>query len=139
MTVAEAEAALGVPLRGRAGAESPGCWITHRADGRDPGIGYMVVHGRIHRIDVQPQNGEGPTVTSPEGVGIGTAEATARSAYGARLRVEPHPYTGADGGRYLILNTPDGRSGLIFETYAGVVTDFRAGLRPELGYVEGCS
>ena len=139
MTVTEAAAALGSPLRPRAQDESPACWITRRADGRDPGIAYMVVDGRIRRIDVQPHSGQGPAVTSPEGAGIGTSERTVLRTYGARLRVEPHPYTGADGGRYLTVSASDGRSGLIFETYGGQVTDFRAGLRPELGYVEGCS
>lgn len=141
-STAEAARALGVPLRPRSDDQSPQCWITGRADGRDPGIAYLVVGERIRRIDVfsvpEPES-RAWKVASAAGVGLGTAEAAALRAYGGRLRVLPHPYTGADGGHYLILDAAGGKAGVIFETFAGRVTHMRAGLRPELDYVEGCS
>ncbi|MCH8686018.1 hypothetical protein [Pedomonas mirosovicensis] len=144
MTVDEAAVALGAPLRPRAADEPPGCWITRRADGRDPGIAYMVVEGRIRRIDVQsrdrqPAAGGRPDIITPEGIGIGMPEAVALRVYGTRVHVVAHPYTGRDGGHYLIVDAPRGQGGLIFETYNKRITGLRAGWQPEIGYVEGCS
>jgi len=138
-SVEEAASALGAPLRLRAHDQSPHCWTTERADGHDPGVSYLVVDGQIRRIDVFAVQ-EGPSgVVSEAGVGPGAPEAAVRRAYGGRLRVLPHPYTGADGGHYLILDATGGRAGMVFETFDGKVTHMRAGLRPELDYVEGCS
>lgn len=145
-SVEEAARALGAPLRPRSADQSPRCWITGRADGREPGIAYLVAEGRVKRIDVFGDVFGAPEmesrtlrVASAAGVGIGTQEAAALRAYGGRLRVLPHPYTGADGGHYLILDAAGGKAGVVFETFAGRVTHMRAGLRPELDYVEGCS
>lgn len=139
MTVDQAERALGARLRPRSVQEPSGCWITQRADGQDPGVAYMVVYDQIRRIDLHAHNKHVPGVRSATGVGIGSTEQSAYRAYGARLSVAPHKYTAADGGHYLTVDTPDGRSGLVFETFGGRITQVRAGLRPELDYVEGCS
>jgi len=138
-SVEEAAGALGVPLLPRTADQSPQCWITGRADGRDPGVAYLVVNGQIRRIDVFDAGDASERVTSAAGIGPGTPEAAVRRAYGAQVRDMPHPYTGADGGHYLVLDAPGGRAGMIFETFGGRVTHMRAGLRPELDYVEGCS
>lgn len=139
MTVEQAEQALGVSLRPRERSASPGCWVTARADGREPDIAYMVVHGQIRRIDLLSGVRPASAARSEQGIGIGATEQAARRAYGSKLATVPHKYTGADGGHYLIPVMPDGRSGIIFETFDGRVTQVRAGLRPELDYVEGCS
>lgn len=139
MTMEQAEHALGTRLRPRAQDASAGCWITRRADGREPGIAYMVVYGQIRRIDLLSEKRQVPAVRSQSGIGIGSTEQATLRAYGGTLSVEPHAYTGADGGRYLKVDAPGKRSGMIFETFDGRVTHIRAGLRPELDYVEGCS
>lgn len=51
-SVEEAARALGAPLRPRSADQSSRCWITGRADGREPGIAYLVAEGRVKRIDV---------------------------------------------------------------------------------------
>ena len=139
MTIEQAERALEAPLRPRERSASPACWITGRADGREPDIAYMVVHGHIRRIDLLSGRLAASAVRSEQGIGIGATEEAALRAYGSRLIVAPHKYTGADGGHYLVLIMPGGRSGMIFETFNGQVTQVRAGFRPELDYVEGCS
>lgn len=139
MTVEQAEQALGAALRPRERSDSPACWMTSRLDGRAPDIAYMVAHGQIRRIDVLTGRFPASAVRSEQGIGIGDTEQAARRAYGSSMIVMPHKYTGADGGHYLILTMPGGRSGMIFETFDGRVTQVRAGLRPELDYVEGCS
>ena len=139
MTVEQAERALEASFRPRERSASPACWITGRADGRGPDIAYMVVHGRIRRIDLLSGRPPASGVLSEQGIGIGATEEAALQAYGSRLIVAPHKYTGADGGHYLVLIMPGGRSGMIFETFNGQGTQVRAGFRPELDYVEGCS
>ena len=118
--------------------------MTRRADGQDPDIGYMIVYGQVRRIDLLPP-AVSPTAVSPAnvrtraGIGIGSTEQLLWQTYGASLKVAPHAYTGADGGRTFTLAPSGGRSGILFETFNGQVTLIRTGLRPELGYVEGCS
>jgi len=79
-----------------------------------------------------------PPVRSAKNVGVESTEAEVRRAYGRDLVIEPHPY-GGEQDHYLIVKTPDGKRGLIFETANGKVTSFRAGLYDWVGYSEGCS
>jgi hypothetical protein len=62
------------------------------------------------------------------------------SLYTGRLRVLPHKYT---DGHYLIVplgTGPDSLSRLVFETdEKGRVSTFRAGLYPQVEWVEGCA
>ncbi len=56
-----------------------------------------------------------------------------------QVRVEPHPYTGPEG-HYLIVTSPnDSMYRLIFETDGKHVVSYRAGLRPVVDWIEGCS
>lgn len=139
MTVEAAARALGAPLYSRSAGQSPECWITRRADGSDPGTAYLVANGQIRRIDIIAAKAGQTTVRSGPGISIGSRERTVREIYRARLQVLPHPYSGPDGGHYLVLESPDRQSGMIFETFDGQVIQIRAGRRPELDYVEGCS
>ena len=54
-----------------------------------PGLAMMVSGGRVVRIET-----EDPRYRTASGARVGMAEAEIRAIYGARMRVEPHPYTG---------------------------------------------
>jgi hypothetical protein len=100
------------------------------------GISFMLLRSRVARVDVW----EGRWLTA-SGAGIGTTEAEVHRLY-PRVRTEPHPYLDPGQGYYLRVSPsiPRLRSyELIFETEAGVVTSFRAGLSSAVGLIEGCA
>jgi len=132
MTVAEAEHALGAPLLLLGPRMEPCYYVV--VDGR-PGVAFMIIDGRIARLDVRQQ----ATVRTAEGAGIGDTEARIHALYPGRVEVQPHKY--ADG-HYLIV-TPQAPAEstyrLIFETDGKRVTSYRTGRLPEVQWVEGCS
>jgi hypothetical protein len=143
MTVAEAEKALGAKLNIQYFEEGDrmSCGTGARADGKSGDVSYMVMKGRIVRIAVmRVEDGSPsiPVVRTIKGIGLGASEAQVKSAYGGLVKVEPHPY-GTENDHYLIVDTPDRKRGLIFETEEGRVSSFRAGVYPEVGYIEGCA
>ncbi|MGY0652106.1 lectin [Luteimonas sp. A537] len=83
---------------------------------------------------------ESAEVTAPGGGRVGMDEATLQGLYGERLQSAPHKYV--EGGRVLMSPEDGGAlpSRLFFELGAdGVVTSWRVGMVPQVGYVEGCS
>jgi hypothetical protein len=99
-----------------------------------PDVLFMVVAGRLVRIDVRDS-----AVTTSEGARIGDSEAMIGRRYGAdRVMSTPHAYT---DGHYLTVAPPGAGDDhrLVFETDGRSVTEFRAGLLPMVGWVEGCS
>lgn len=132
MTVAEAEHALGAPLVLLGPRMEPCHYLA--VDGQ-PGVAFMIIDGRIARVDVRRH----ATVQTAEGAGIGDTEARIHALYPGRVEVQPHKYA---EGHYLIV-TPaapaDSAYRLIFETDGKRVTTFRTGRLPEVGWVEGCS
>ena len=130
MTLAEAEQALGAGLEP---IEDEACTQIRRTDGHDPQIFYMVENGRITRIDIE----DGSDIKTDKGVGIGATEAEVLAAYGPGMQVMPHKYD--PHGHYLVMDSADAKSAILFETSNGKVTMFRAGVHPSVDYVEGCS
>jgi hypothetical protein len=58
--------------------------------------------------------------------------------YAGRIEEQPHKYV--EGGKNLRIKSDDGASALVFEVDAnGKVTAWRAGVSPQIDYVEGCS
>ena len=96
------------------------------------GVGYMLIGGRLARIDVHA-----PTVETRSGVRVGMAEGDVLRAYGAGVTRSPHFYGDADD-HYLSLHSRDGVQGMRFETEDGKVTRFYAGTAESMEYVEGC-
>lgn len=141
MTVAQAEAALGVKLTVETIDDELGaCGYARRADGAEPGIAYMVGGGAITRIDV---DGADPSRPPPDalterGIGIGATENQVRQAYGPAAVESPHPYTEGPDSHYFKVTAPDGQHAIVFETYNGKVTTFRAGLSEAVDFIEGC-
>jgi hypothetical protein len=132
MTVAQAEHALGAPLL-LLGSRTEPCY--HVAVDARPGVAFMIVDGRIARLDVR----QPASVKTAEGAGIGDTEARIQELYPGRVEVQPHKYS---KGHYLIV-TPeapaDSAYRMIFETDGTRVTTYRTGRLPAVGWVEGCS
>jgi hypothetical protein len=133
MTLSEASSAAGKQIVAKPDATTE-CGYAAPEGGPD-GVLFMVVAGRIARVDVS----SGPVKTQ-SGAAIGDTEAQAQARYSNRLQVSPHNYDPT--GRYLTLVPSDPADvdfRLIFETDGTKVTRFRAGKQPEVSYVEGCS
>ncbi|MDH5180580.1 MAG: hypothetical protein OEZ39_12090 [Gammaproteobacteria bacterium] len=92
---------------------------------------FMILNGKVARID----NYGDKSVTTREGVGIGSSKADVLKAY-QTVTVEPHPYMTPEG-EYLIIRLKNGL-GIIFETHHDIVTSFRLG-DESIRYIEGCA
>jgi hypothetical protein len=99
-------------------------------------VGFMVFDGTIARVDIFP----GSSITTRSGARIGMTEAQIKSMFGDKIETSGHPYV--TGGKYLTFvptDEQDKNFRVIFETDAnGVVTSYRAGRVPEVGWIEGC-
>ena len=136
MTLEEATTAAGVPVRIDPRTDlGRGC--AHAlADGGPQEVRFMVVDGRIVRVEV----GRSPILTL-SGVGTGSTVDEVLATYPDRIRVQPNPYSGHLGGRDLLYVTDAGSShlGLIFETDGQRVRTFRSGFLGAVMAPEGCS
>jgi hypothetical protein len=135
MTVTEAEAALGhklVPFVEGA-VEDEACRY-YKTDGALPNMAFMTADGVVVRLDVQP----GSDQATDTGAKIGDSEAHVLELYKGRVEVQPHKYTGPEG-HYLVVKGGDGKVQLVFETDGAKVLNYRAGVEPQVQYVEGCS
>jgi hypothetical protein len=133
MTPAEASSAAGKQIVAKPDVNA-GCGYAE-PEGGPEGVSFMVVSGRIARVDVT-----GGPVKTLSGAGVGDTEAQVQARYSNRLEVSPHKYVAS--GHYLTLvptDPADADFRLIFETDGTKVTRFRAGKQPEVSYVEGCS
>jgi hypothetical protein len=103
-------------------------------DPRASGVRFMVVDDTVVRIDV-----DSLSVATKWGDRVGDSETVVLARHAGSVHVEPHKYTGPKG-HYLIVSTPDDTlHRLVFETDGERVTEYRAGLRPYVEWVEGCS
>lgn len=97
------------------------------------GVSLMVISDTVARIDVTK-----PGVPTTEGASVGDTEAKVLGLYKGLISVEPHKYTGPVG-HYLVVTPPsDTLNRIIFETDGKLVTRYRAGRLPAVGFVEGC-
>jgi len=134
MTLDEASAAAGTPLVARSGPSSDTCIYATPQGGPD-GVEFMLVSGRIARVDVT-----GGSITTLRGAAVGDSGTDVQARYSGVLHISPHKYLAA--GQYLTLvptSVADAGFRLIFETDGSKVTRFRAGAQPEVSFVEGCS
>jgi hypothetical protein len=132
MTVAQAEAALGQKLKSIGEGEGNCSYV--EPDGANKGILFMVIDGKIARLDVQ----ETDKIVTDTGAKIGDAESHVLGLYKGRVTVEEHKYLGPEG-HYLNVTGADGELNTVFETDGKVVVGYRAGRMPEVQWVEGCS
>ena len=137
MTLEQASAAAGTPIRTRPeDAFGPECEYAYSA--AVPEVAFMVINGRVERVDVGFRPGR--RVTTVSGVGNGDTEEKVKQTYPGRIRVSGHPYLPA--GHYLTYVPADpalAHLSMIFETDGQVVTSFRAGMKGAVFQIEGCS
>lgn len=96
---------------------------------------FMLDGDRLVRIDVTG----GPHRTAA-GVRVGDSESQVLAAYGDDVTSEPHPYAIDADSRYLVVDDdarPDYE--IVFSVHDGVVVDYRVGLTPYVGWIEGCA
>ncbi|HEX6048642.1 MAG TPA: hypothetical protein VFZ21_05215, partial [Gemmatimonadaceae bacterium] len=111
----------------------PGCDHVNPATMPD-GILLMVIDDTVARVEVDSAG-----IPTGEGAQVGDSESRVLELYGARARIEPHKYTYPDG-HYVVVTPPgDTLHRIIFETFKGRVTTYRAGRVPAVQLVEGCS
>src|ERR1019366_3923608 len=108
--------------------EDQGCFYVNPA--KHAHIAFMIENGRLVRIDV-----DGAGVATGEGIQVGDSEKRDRQVYGARLKIEPHAYTGPEG-HYLTIRSGSGRYGIRFETDKGKIETFYAGRFDAIQYIE---
>ena len=102
-------------------------WIKTPSD-----FAFMFEHGRFVRYDVGTAK-----EAAPGGGKVGMGAEQIRALYGARVSELPHKYV--PGARVLRVTAPHGEGALVFETDTqGRVTHWRAGVPPQVDYVEGC-
>jgi hypothetical protein len=123
--------AWGGELEGRPGAA---CfylwpkWVRVPAD-----FAFMFEDGRFVRYDV----GTGKE-TAPGGGRVGMTASQIQELYAGHVEVQPHKYV--VGGKVLRVTRAAGDGVLVFEVEAdGKVSAWRAGVPPQVDYVEGCS
>lgn len=132
MSEPEARKAWGGALNGESG---DGCHYLNPAWEKAPShFAFMFDGGRFVRYDV----GNDKEI-APGGGRRGMSEAEIDAAYPGRVAKSPHKYV--DGGKYLRVKADDGSAGvLVFETdAAGKVSEWHAGLAPQVDWIEGCS
>ena len=133
MTVDEARAATHTPRQGAASKDPNACGYLRLA-GVPAGVSTMVEGGRVVRVDV-----DSARILTDEGAQVGDTEDRIKSIYAGRIAVSPHKYT---DGHYLTVRAAaesDSAYRLVFETDGRRVTRYRAGVRPQVEYVEGCA
>ncbi len=131
MPVGEAARAAGGGFEDVRGS---GCEYT-RIPAMPAGLRLMVENGRVVRADVDSAG-----IRTGSGAEVGQTEEEIERLYPGRLTRQPHKYV--EEGFYLVYipRDPGDRDyRLIFETDGRVVTRYRAGIRPAVEYVEGCS
>jgi hypothetical protein len=138
MTLDEARAALGGDLRMNDDSaehpEGPDRCDYPRSARLPAGAMVMVVGQRVARVEV-----DSGSLATAEGARIGDTEARIQQLYAGRVTTEPHKYT---DGHYLVVRpaaAADTTNLLVFETDGRVVQRFRAGQKPQVQWVEGCS
>jgi|WetSurMetagenome_2_1015567.scaffolds.fasta_scaffold250123_2 hypothetical protein len=115
---------------------SPECTILTTKQVEPLGLSVMLEGGVVTRLSVEyTANGPSPIKTA-EGIGLGASEDEVKAAYGDKLRVRPNRYDPT--WHYLVVDAPDKKSAVIFETNGQKVTSMRAGDYPSVGYTEGC-
>ena len=138
MTLDEASTAAGVAIRPVPGSSGGlDCSYARPAIGSDE-VAFMVVGGRVVRVDIGRM---GPDrVRTLSDIGKGSTEAEVLKTYAGRIRVEPHPYiAGAKNLVYVPADAGFRPYSMIFESVDGRVVAFRSGFAEQVSWTEGCS
>lgn len=134
MTADESKKAWAGELNGKPG-KGEICYYLNPVSNPSPAyFAFMIESDKFVRYDV----GNDKEV-APGGGKRGMSADEIRKLYAGRIEEQPHKYV--EGGKYLRIKADDGSNGvLVLETdAAGKVTGWRAGLPPQVDYIEGCS
>ncbi|WFU84589.1 hypothetical protein QA645_18170 [Bradyrhizobium sp. CIAT3101] len=158
MDVKAAEKALKTKLLPRQPPfEDDQCYLTWRADGKEPDLAYVLEHGRITVIQVYDSDGKAPDVADAHGLGIGSAEDAILSAYGpvkkslgfyyrgendavdAKAEQDSKNAKGEDSPEYEVeVESPDHERSILFTTKAGKIIHLSLGMKPMVLEPEPC-
>jgi hypothetical protein len=130
MTAAELRAALGGAVEPLG---PPGDCSYVVPNGAPEGLAFMIFEGRVVRADLR----RGSAAATAVGVRSGDSMERARELLGPDTEVTPHKYV--EGGHYLTAPGGDPGTWWVAETDGERVTDVRAGLQPQVRWIEGCS
>lgn len=107
------------------------CYYLESTDKQYKDIAFMIIDGRVARIDVfQNKN-----ISTAKGIHIGSTKSDVLAKY-KQVEVSPHPYLGG-AGEYLEAKLTE-KIGIIFETEKDIVSSFRLG-DDSIHFIEGCS
>jgi hypothetical protein len=129
VALASASSTLGEELR----VTESGCDHVNPTTMPD-GVLLMIIDDTVARVEVDTAG-----VRTAEGAQVGDSESRVLELYGALARIEPHKYTYPDGHYVVVAPPGDTLHRIIFETFKGRVTTYRAGRLPAVQLVEGCS
>jgi hypothetical protein len=129
VSLASASRALGEELR----VADEGCDHVNPSAMPD-GVLLMIIDDTVARVEVDTAG-----VRTAEGAQVGDSESRVLELYGALARIEPHKYTYPDGHYVVVAPPGDTLHRIVFETFKGRVTTYRAGRLPAVQFVEGCS
>lgn len=118
----------------RHGADGEPCYHLSPASARTPAeFALMIEDDRFVRYSTESER-----YIAPGGGRVGMTSARIQALYPGSIERLPHKYT---DGQYLRIKDPaDATRAVLFETDAkGLVTEWRAGVAPQVDYVEGCS
>jgi hypothetical protein len=132
VSLAALDTTLGESVRATYGAGSSCAYVHPTA--LPKGVLVMVERDTVVRVDVRARG-----VLTEEGAGVGDSEASVLKRYEGRVRVTPHKYTGPTGHYLTVTALPDTAHLVVFETDGRSVVTYRAGRRPAVELVEGCS
>ena len=134
MTAAQAKQAWGGELKGQPGAGETCYYLSPMSQASPAQFAFMIENDKFVRYDVGNDS-----EVAPGGGQRGMSADQIGGLYTGRVKEQNHKYV--PGGKYLRVTDGSGRDGvLLFETdAAGVVTGWRAGVAPQVDYVEGCS
>jgi hypothetical protein len=130
MDVAQAKKAWAGELNGSVHGND--CTYLNPVGNKSPSyFAFMFEGGRFVRYDVGNDR-----EVAPGGGRRGMRKDEIESLYAGRVQASPHHYV--QGGEYLKVRGDGGA--VVFETDAkGVVTEWHAGVEPQVNYIEGCS
>ena len=130
MTEAEARKAWGGELQGKVQGDM--CTYLNPKNNKSMSyFAFMFEGGRFVRYDVGNDR-----EVAPGGGRRGMTKDDIQRLYAGRVKASPHQYV--PGGQYLKVRGDGGA--VVFETDAkGVVTEWHAGVEPQVNYIEGCS
>jgi len=95
-----------------------------------PNVDLMVEEGVVKRAEIRINT---PTILN---IPASSKLENIKSKY-PKVQIQQHKY--APNGYYLIFNNANNTKAIVYEYYEDQIQDIRAGLKPAVHYVEGCS